>query len=124
MVRMPYDFGNIQYSTGNYQMVSWNDDVTKTTPFDGHQKRLQNELKATVFIIAVKVQHNHDSGATSKRTKMYKEMTRYESDAKIDFELGVISKEEYKVEMKAIRGMKRAKSIGELLSLLKKGGTE
>lgn len=34
---------------------------------------------------------------------MYKEIYRYESDTKIDFELGIISKEEYEVEMKAIK---------------------
>lgn len=43
------------------------------------------------------------SGTMQKRTKMYKEIYRYESDAKIDFELGIISKEEYEIEMKAIK---------------------
>lgn len=43
------------------------------------------------------------SGTMQKRTKMYKEIYRYESDAKIDYELGIISKDEYEIEMKAIR---------------------
>ena len=34
---------------------------------------------------------------------MYKETSRYEKDAKIDYELGVISKEEYEIEMKSVQ---------------------
>ena len=45
----------------------------------------------------------HFSGTMNKRTRMYKEVQRYESDAKIDRELGVISQSEYDVEIKAIR---------------------
>lgn len=37
------------------------------------------------------------SGTKRKRTMMYKETSRYEKDAKIDYELGVISKEEYEI---------------------------
>ena len=44
--------GNILKNDGNYQTVSQNDDVTKTTPSDGHQEGLQNELEATVLVIA------------------------------------------------------------------------
>ena len=48
------------------------------------------------------------SGTSNKRTKMYKEVSRYESDARIDYELGVINKSEYEFEMKAIRLLERA----------------
>lgn len=48
------------------------------------------------------------SGTINKRTKMYKEAARYESDARIDYELGVISKTEYDVEMKSVRLLEKA----------------
>lgn len=50
----------------------------------------------------------HLSGTINKRTRMYKEVSRYENDARIDYELGVISKSEYEFEMKAIRLLKKA----------------
>ena len=43
------------------------------------------------------------SGSMNKRTRMYKEITRYEDDAKIDYELGVIDLGEYNLEIKAVR---------------------
>lgn len=48
------------------------------------------------------------SGTANKRTKMYKEVSRYESDARIDYELGVISKNEYEIEMKTVRLLEKA----------------
>lgn len=48
------------------------------------------------------------SGTSIKRTKMYKEIARYESDAHIDYELGIISKADYEIEMKSIRVFERA----------------
>lgn len=48
------------------------------------------------------------SGTSIKRTKMYKEIARYESDAHIDYELGIISKADYDIEMKSIRVFERA----------------
>lgn len=48
------------------------------------------------------------SGTINKRTKMYKETKRYFDDAKIDYELGVIDKEEYELEIKAIRLLEKA----------------
>lgn len=43
------------------------------------------------------------SGTLNKRTRLYKEAARYEDDAKIDYELGIISKEEYEIEIKSVR---------------------
>ena len=43
------------------------------------------------------------SGSTNKRTRMYKEITRYKNDAEIDYELGVIDLGEYNLEIKAVR---------------------
>ena len=43
------------------------------------------------------------SGSMNKRTRMYKEITRYENDAEIDYELGVIDLGEYNSEIKAVR---------------------
>lgn len=48
------------------------------------------------------------SGTMNKRTRMYKEAKRYEDDAQIDFELGVINKEEYELEIKAVRVFEKA----------------
>lgn len=48
------------------------------------------------------------SGSMQKRTKMYKEVARYESNAKIDYELGIISKEEYTVEITSVRLLEQA----------------
>ena len=39
---------------------------------------------------------------------MYKETSRYEKDAKIDYELGVINKEEYEIEIKSVRLLEQA----------------
>lgn len=50
------------------------------------------------------------SGTKRKRTMMYKETSRYEKDAKIDYELGVISKEEYEIEMKSVQLLEQAAS--------------
>lgn len=48
------------------------------------------------------------SGTKNKRTRMYKEVNRYESDARIDYEVGAINKSEYEFEMKAIRLLEKA----------------
>lgn len=48
------------------------------------------------------------SGTKRKRTMMYKETSRYEKDAKIDYGLGVISKEEYEIEMKSVQLLEQA----------------
>ena len=48
------------------------------------------------------------SGTKRKRTIMYKETSIYEKDAKIDYELGVISKEEYEIEMKSVQLLEQA----------------
>lgn len=44
----------------------------------------------------------HFSGSMRKRTMMFQELFRYESDSKIDFELGIISEEEYLMEKEAL----------------------
>lgn len=43
------------------------------------------------------------SGTINKRTRMYKIAARYKEDADIDFELGVINKDEYDTEIMAVR---------------------
>lgn len=43
------------------------------------------------------------SGSKNKRTAMYKEVARYEKDANIDFELGIIEKDEYEIEIKSVK---------------------
>ena len=48
------------------------------------------------------------SGSMNKRTRMYKEITRYEDDAKIDYELGIIDLGEYNLEIKAVRLFKNS----------------
>ena len=42
------------------------------------------------------------SGTLNKRTRMSKIVERYREDAKIDYELDVITKEEYELEMDAV----------------------
>lgn len=48
------------------------------------------------------------SGTVKKRARMYKEANRYREDAQIDYELGVISKKEYEVEIKAVQLLEKA----------------
>lgn len=48
------------------------------------------------------------SGTLKKRTMMYKETDRYSKDAAIDYELGIINKEEYDIEIEAIRRFNQA----------------
>lgn len=48
------------------------------------------------------------SGSMNKRARMYKETKRYFDDARIDYELGAIDKEEYELEIKAVRLLERA----------------
>lgn len=48
------------------------------------------------------------SGTLKKRSMMYKETGRYEKDAQIDYELGIITKEEYEFEMKTVRLLEKA----------------
>lgn len=48
------------------------------------------------------------SGTVKKRTMMYREASRYSKDAAIDFELGIITKEEYDVEIEAIKRFEQA----------------
>ena len=43
------------------------------------------------------------SGSMNKRSRMYKEITKYKNDAEIDYELGVIDLGEYNLEIKAVR---------------------
>ena len=50
----------------------------------------------------------HMSGTCNKRTRMYREVKRYREDADIDFKLGVISKDEYEFEIKAVRLLEKA----------------
>ena len=47
------------------------------------------------------------SGTMDKRTRMYKIAQRYRKDAAIDFELGIINQEEYKVEVKSVQLFER-----------------
>ena len=48
------------------------------------------------------------SGSMNKRTRMYKELTRYENNAEIDYELGVIDTVEYNLEIKAVGIFKKS----------------
>ena len=48
------------------------------------------------------------SGTQIKKTKMYKEVKRYREDAEIDYELGVIKKDEYETEIEAVRMFEKA----------------
>ena len=48
------------------------------------------------------------SGTSKKRSMMYRETSRYEKDAQIDYELGIIAKEEYEIEMKTVRLLEKA----------------
>lgn len=48
------------------------------------------------------------SGTSNKRTRLYKENAKYEDDAKIDYKLGIISKEEYEIEIKSVRIFERS----------------
>ena len=47
------------------------------------------------------------SGSANKRTRMYNMVKRYREDAEIDFELGIINKEEYDIEIKAVQLFER-----------------
>ena len=48
------------------------------------------------------------SGSMNKRSRMYKEIIRYENDAEIDYDLGVIDFCEYNLEIKAVRLFKKS----------------
>ena len=48
------------------------------------------------------------SGTCNKRTRMYREAKWSKEDADIDFELGVITKDEYEFEIKAVRLLEKA----------------
>lgn len=49
-------------------------------------------------------------GTRIKKTKMYKEVERYRNNAKIDYELGIIKKDEYDTEIAACRMFEKALS--------------
>ena len=73
------------------------------------KETIAQETRRYFNYLKLKVMENDEhvelylSGSMNKRTRMYKEVTRYESDAKIDYELGVIDTEEYNLEMRAVR---------------------
>lgn len=48
------------------------------------------------------------SGTLNKRTRMYKIADRYESDAKIDYELGIIAIAEYEIERESVFLLRKA----------------
>ena len=48
------------------------------------------------------------SGTMNKRTRMYKEVARYEEYAKVDHDLGVITDNQYETEIKAVRIFEKA----------------
>ena len=48
------------------------------------------------------------SGTLNKRTRMYKEAKRIREDAQIDYELGVINKDQYEIEIKAVNLFEKA----------------
>lgn len=48
------------------------------------------------------------SGTSNKRSRMYKEASKYASDAKIDMEMGIITKQEYEIEIKTVRLFEKA----------------
>ncbi|MCD7866815.1 MAG: hypothetical protein LUG62_01140 [Clostridiales bacterium] len=47
-------------------------------------------------------------GTTNKRTRMYKEIAKYEDYAKVDRDLGVITDSQYEVEIQAVRIFEKA----------------
>ena len=57
----------------------------------------------------------HFSGSMRKRTMMFQELFRYESDSKIDFELGIISEEEYLMEKEALSLLEQSLISFELI---------
>lgn len=57
----------------------------------------------------------HFSGSMRKRTMMFLELFRYESDSKIDFELGIISEEEYLMEKEALSLLEQSLISFELI---------
>ena len=70
---------------------------------------IAQEVRKQFNFLKFKVRKGEDntlvylSGTINKRTRMYKEISRYETYANIDYELGIISKKEYDIEIKAIR---------------------
>lgn len=77
------------------------------------KKTISEETREIFCYIKRKVRNGENvipylSGTKRKRTMMYKETSRYEKDAKIDYELGVINKEEYEIEIKSVRLLEQA----------------
>ena len=73
------------------------------------KEKIEEEVRRYFNYLKLKVMESDEpielylSGSMNKRTRMYKEITRYENDAKIDYELGVIDFSEYNLEIKAVR---------------------
>ena len=59
--------------------------------------KLKNELKEGRKDLV-----HYISGTLNKRTRMSKIVERYREDAKIDYELEILTKEEYELEMEAV----------------------
>lgn len=79
----------------------------KLLTIEQETRRLFSNMKLEVKIGKENLLH-HIVGTKNKRTRMHKLADRYRNDAIIDFELGVINKEEYETEVKAVRMLKRA----------------
>lgn len=79
----------------------------KLLTIEQETRRLFSNMKLEVKIGKENLLH-HIVGTKNKRTRMYKLADRYRNDAIIDFELGVINKEEYETEVKAVHMLKRA----------------
>ena len=73
------------------------------------KETIAEETKRNFNYLKLKVMESDEpvelylSGSMNKRTRMYKEITRYKNNAEIDYELGVIDLGEYNLEIKAVR---------------------
>lgn len=70
-------------------------------PISAETRRLFAEIKNELKDGRKDLVH-HISGTSNKRTRMCKIVERYRDDTKIDYELGVITREEYELEIAAL----------------------
>ena len=78
------------------------------------KETIKEEVRRYFNYLKIKVMESDEpvelylSGSMNKRTRMYKEIIRYENDAEIDYDLGVIDFGEYNLEIKAVRLFKKS----------------
>ena len=78
------------------------------------KKTVKQEMIWNFNFVKHRLEKGHDdvplylSGTAKKRSMITKIISEFEDDAKFDYELGVISKEAYEIEMKTVQILKNS----------------